>query len=448
MSRSAPAPDMGLAGLRGLVVRNASLLLNAGALAFGTIVTAVLGFAYWFVAARSFTPEAVGVAAAAVSMMSLLAQAGETGLGPMLIGHVPRRPQDAGALISTALAAAAIGCVAVGLCYGGLAQLLPIGMGDLLAGASGCILFAAGVGVTGISLVVDQAFVGLMRSATAMWRGIGFAAGKLAMLCLVAWLVAGATGADILATWILAQAASLLVLAGSIRFRHGTQGRAWARPSLTMLRPLAGDILGHHAVNVALQVPSLALPLVVTVVLSAETNAAFYAGWAVLNVAFLVPASLATVVYSSGSGDPARIAPGLRLSLGISALTGLVAGLAFLLASQAILGLFSPRYPELAGTSLSLLGFGALAVGVKYHFVAVERLRGRLGPAAMVLAAGGTLELAGAVLGARYGGLTTLVQGWLAAACLQAVVMAPAILQSAFPAVAEADAAPSLHPQR
>jgi mannan endo-1,4-beta-mannosidase len=434
-----PAPArMSASGLRDVLDRNAALLLNAGALATGTLVTAALGFAYWFVAARSFSPEAVGVAAAAVSMMNLLAQAGETGLGPMLIGHVPRRPRDAGPLIASALWAAAAGCAVVGLAYGGLAQVLPLRIGTLLDTPAGCLLFAAGVGVTGLSLVVDQAFVGLMRSSAAMWRGIGFATGKLVLLAGAAWLASAAGGTDILVTWIVAQGASLLVLAAWIGLRGKGPGRTrWHSPSLPMLRPLVRDILGHHAVNVALQAPALALPLVVTVALSAETNAAFYAGWAVLNVALLVPASLATVVYSSGSADASRIGPGLRLSLAISAGTGLVAGLAFLLFSPLILRLFSPLYPAIAGSSLALLGFGALAVGVKYHYVAVQRLHGRLGLAAIALSAGGALELAGAILGARHGGLQGLAQGWLAAAFLQAVLMAPTLLRAAFPSRVE-----------
>ncbi len=413
--------------LRATISRHAALLSNAGAVAGGAVVTSALGFAYWWTAARFFEPAEVGLAAAAISMVLLLAQAGEIGLGPLLMAHASRDPRGSGELIATALWAAAAACGLTGAAYVLLARLTPLGLGPIVMPLEGCILVIVGIVVSGLAIVVDQLLFGLMRSPLAMWRSIGFSVAKLALLAVAA--ASGGTAMAILATWVVALAGSLVLLG----LACGSVGATWHAPRPALLRPLAGAILSNHGLNVALQAPAFAMPVLVTVMLSPTINAAFYVAWTLIQVVQMIPAALATAAFCAGAGDLSRAAAGLRLSLLISLAAGTGAGIGFLLFSDPILGLFNPAYPSIAGSGLCVLGFGTLAVAVKYHFVCVARLEGRLAVAAAALAVGGALELGAAALGARLGGLTGLTEGWLAAACLQAFLLAPKVLAAAFP---------------
>jgi O-antigen/teichoic acid export membrane protein len=74
---------------------NKVMLVNTGSLVGTTTVTSVLGFVYWWLAARQFSPEAVGLSSASVSAMTLLATGCVLGLGTLLVGELPRR-QDKG----------------------------------------------------------------------------------------------------------------------------------------------------------------------------------------------------------------------------------------------------------------------------------------------------------------------------------------------------------------
>jgi O-antigen/teichoic acid export membrane protein len=94
--------------------RHQDLLGNAGSLLATTGVTSTLGFAFWAVAARLFSQQAVGYAAAAVSAMSVLGTIGMFGLGTLLIGELPRRSSREG-LISAALLASGLGSLVLGL---------------------------------------------------------------------------------------------------------------------------------------------------------------------------------------------------------------------------------------------------------------------------------------------------------------------------------------------
>src|SRR5882724_8123845 len=98
---------------------NSVMLLNAASLIGTTAVTSLLGFAYWWLAARQFAPHMVGTASAAVSAMMLLGSMGVLGMGTLLIGELPRQRSNQIALISTAL-------MLVGTVSGGVGALFAL----------------------------------------------------------------------------------------------------------------------------------------------------------------------------------------------------------------------------------------------------------------------------------------------------------------------------------
>ena len=168
--------------LRATISRHAALLSNAGAAAGGAMASSALGFAYWWTAARYFEPAQVGLAAAAISMVRLLAQAGEIGLGPLLMAQASRDPRGAGPLIATALWAAAAACGLTGIAYVALARLAPLGLGPGVAQAEGCAVVVVGIVVSGVAIVVGSESAGL----TGAWNIADVTAVRLPMRGLAA----------------------------------------------------------------------------------------------------------------------------------------------------------------------------------------------------------------------------------------------------------------------
>lgn len=92
---------------------NRELLLNAASMVGTTVITAGLGFVYWWLAARQFPQEAVGFASALISAMSLLGTLGMVGMGTLLIGEFPGPARAAAATDSAT--AVGNGWVSVGV---------------------------------------------------------------------------------------------------------------------------------------------------------------------------------------------------------------------------------------------------------------------------------------------------------------------------------------------
>lgn len=414
--------------LKGALSRHSLLFSNAGFLTLGAGAASFFGFFYWLAAARLFPPESIGFAAGGISLTNFISHLGEFGLGALMIGEAGQRERPAG-LVSAALVASLGASAALAMVYVAIAQFLPaVGLGQLSFGA-GALLFTVGCALSGLTLVLDQSLVGLMKSGGQVVRNVSFALVKLAALIAVGFaLLSARTEVAILATWVFGQIASIALLA-SVK---GLSRVVFARPDFGLLRSFGRSVIGHHALNLTNLAPGLLLPFVVTTELSPSVNAAFYAAWTIIGVAFLAPASLATVMFAVSAKEPDSLAVKLRASIGASFAVAVVVSAACWVGSSFMLGLFSASYPPAAASSLALLGLSVFPMTIKYHYVSIQRIQDRMFSASVFVVAGCALELAGAALGGRVS-LLGLTVGWSAGLAIEAALMAPIVVRSAWP---------------
>lgn len=407
--------------------RNRDLLDGASSLAATTGVTSVLGFAYWALAARLFSQRAVGYGSAAVSAITLLGIVGMLGLGTVLIGELPRR-RVRGGLISAALVTSGLGSLVLGLAFILVAPHISYHFRNMSSTLAQATLLAAGVMLTGASLVFDQATIGLSRGGLQLLRNLAFAAAKLAILPVCAIILHDQFGVGITLSWVTATALSLLLVALRLRLA-GTS--VLPRPNWHVLRGLGGTAIAHSWLNLAITVPRSLMPVLVTVIVSPSANAAFYAAWTLSGFLYLVPTHLATVLFAVASADPQKIARKLRFSLRLSVLIGVVGMAALGLCARLALSMFGASYERAATVPLLLLLIGYLPSIPKVHYIAVCRATGRIKTAAAVLTAAATLEVAAAVAGGAYGGMKGLILALLSVFVLEALVTTPAVARAA-----------------
>jgi O-antigen/teichoic acid export membrane protein len=200
-----------------------------------------------------------------------------------------------------------------------------------------------------------------------------------------------------------------------------------------LLRKLGPAAIKHHALNLTLQAPPLILPVLVTILLSATTNAWFYVSWNLASLANIVSSALTVTLYAVSSAQPSVLARKIRLTLSLAFLACVLANCVLLFDTRQVLDLFGHSYAEQATWSLRILSLESFPFIIKNHYIAVCRIQGRVAYAALLTIATGLLELGGAALGAHLGGLTGLSLGWFAAICVEAVFMSRAVYKAARP---------------
>lgn len=406
--------------LREWLHTNWTLFANAGSLVATTAVTSGLGFVYWWLAARLFPPEAVGFASSAISAMMLLGAVGMLGLGTLLIGELPRHPGKAGSIITGAILLASAASGILGVLYALAAPALSAELAALSATPVSVLAFAAGVVFTAATLIIDQALIGLLRGGLQLWRNVLFAVAKLAILYLASLWLSREAGINIYVTWMLGNLLSLVALGLFLLYKGIPVVHV---PQWSIFKTLRRTALSHHAVNLILQAPSLIMPIAVTTLLSASSNASFYAAWMVVSFSFVVPSHLATVLYAVGATQPRVLMHKLRMTMKVSLLLGIPMCLVLFVTADWLLNLFGGHYAEQAAWCLRILSLGIFPLIIKYHYVALLRVYNELDSAIRLFLIGSTLEIVFVVIGLKLGALTGLSLGWLAAVTVEAGVM-------------------------
>jgi len=401
---------------------NRVMLVNSGSLVGTTAVTSILGFAYWWLAARQFPLEAVGIASASVSTMMLLGSLCLLGLGTLLITELPRQPGQEGSLISTALVVVGGFGGGIGILFAIFAPCVSAEFNPLKASTIDIIIFAVGVSFTSITLVLDQALIGILHGSLQLWRNTFFAVAKLILLFVIGLYLSQKTGITIYMAWAIGSGLSLVALLGfALRKRGGFRKANF--PQWGLLRKLGPAAIQHHLLNLTLQAPTQALPILVTVLLSAKMNAWFYVSWMIASFIFMVPTALTMVLHAMNSAQQSSLRYKARVTIGVALVISLLAICLLLVASKQVLGLFGSSYAEQATWCLRILALATFPLIIKNHYISICRIQDRIVNAMLGMLPGGVLELVAAALGAHLGGLFGLSLGWVIALVAEAIFM-------------------------
>ncbi|GAA2517463.1 lipopolysaccharide biosynthesis protein [Winogradskya humida] len=419
----------GRGGLVTVLRGHLDLFLNAGSLMATTAITSLFGFAYWWVAARFASPAAVGQASAAVSAMTLIGTIGMFGMGTMLISDLGSLRGRKWELISTCLLVAGSAATVGGLIYVGLAHLAFPGLRDALGSTAATVLLVFGIALNAMTLVLDEALVGLLQGPLQLMRNAWFSVIKLVLLGVLAVLPITLTGGELLLTWIAGSVASVAILGRALRSRAMVDS---VRPRVALLRGRGRSTFDHNLLNLATYLPRAALPLVVTAVLSTEANAAFYTAFMVTSFLAMVPGNVALTLFAVASGDKAALRSKVRVGLGICLAVGLPASLVVAFGAHWIMLIFGASYAASASTALTILAFTYIPFVFHHFFLAISRVQGTVRGAGYFSVFAGAAELVAAWYGGSRGSLTDLV-AWVAVVmAVETVLVAPTVLRVVF----------------
>jgi O-antigen/teichoic acid export membrane protein len=407
-------------GKRRVLVRSASALVSTSA------VTAGLGFVYWVVAARLFSPADLGRSATAIAAMSLIAPFAMLGFGTLFIAELPGTRQRRATLVATAAVVSGVAGTVIALVAALTLPTSVLGLPGIGREFPITALFVAGVAAQGVGLLLDQALLSVVGGKLQLLRNAVASVSKLVFLVVLALAVIRSGSVAIFASWFAANVISVAVL-GVLLIRRFGVGARYLVPALSSLRGLRFDAAKHHALNMALFVPFFAMPIVANIVLGSEQAGYLFATWSIAGFMFHLPVALAMALFTSGARDTGTFLMEFRFTLRRALLVCVAANAAIAVLGPAILRIFGRNYATNGQTALMVICLGGLGLVIKDHHVALARITGRVGREGALITVLGAGELLGAAIGAARGGVTGLSIGWLAAVAVEVLVCAPMV---------------------
>jgi O-antigen/teichoic acid export membrane protein len=365
-----------LAGESGSLFRNGFSVLGS------TVIASLVGYVYWVIAARSFTPTEVGRASGIVSIATGMMLFSTLGLGSMLISRLPRLEGQHrwGVVVGTVCA--------IGSFLGGLLTFLAIivmsgshDIGWILKNPlllTAVVIGAASLAIVSVSTYV---FISARKASKALVVNTIVAISKLILLIVlrpvstasVALLVSWAVSDIIGAAYAMGYAVPRLRMA-PLTFK--------GFPSVSSRDYM--ELAGHQTVTVAGALVPYILPVLVLLQLNARQNAFFYTAWMVAGAVFLVGPSIGASLYAETVRHPER-----QKNLVTSALkaTFLGLGICFVgltLTGHLVLSLFGHQYSQHSYWTLVVLSAGALPDSIKSLGMGVLRSQGKLKTASIL----------------------------------------------------------------
>ena len=398
---------------------------TTGGLITTTVLTTATGFVFWWLAARFFSRDAVGLAGAAVSAMILLSQVAELGLGTRLAGvlHLDERPH---ALAATALVVSGAFAIALAMAFSVLTPTIFPELRPISSQFISQTVFVVGVGLSTVGSILDQLMAARSQNFRRLIRNVAFAIGRLAFLPLAA---AGLLNDDIAiyTAWVAGLGVSFLVvlIPGSARRGLAIRPLMWAQ-----LAQMAGDSMSHHVINLSRSSSLWLLPLIVTVMLSKAANASFYVALMLANSLALVASSATFTLYIVAAQTPKILWQQIRFTLALSAAAVVLGTAVVWLMGRPVLSLFGEGYAAAGYPAIVILAATTLPMAVKDHWISLQRISGNVRRAAGVASGGLVVELLASILGAALGGVVGLAAWRLVAVTLQASLMAAAVLRA------------------
>jgi Na+-driven multidrug efflux pump len=183
----------------------------------------------------------------------------------------------------------------------------------------------------------------------------------------------------------------------------------------------------HHWLNISIQAPRLVLPILVTIVVSAEANASFTVAMLVIGIINIIPAHLSTVLFALAPGDEVALHREVRKTMRICLMLAMASAPFFVAFSHFILELFGSSYRS-ATAAMIILGLTTYPTAVKTHYVAICRVRGKMNQAGTRTLLGACLEVGLAAVGGHIEhGATGVAAGYLAAILVELAIYRPVV---------------------
>ncbi|WP_254407654.1 lipopolysaccharide biosynthesis protein [Streptomyces sp. GMY02] len=397
---------------------------NAYALMLSTGVSAALGLGFWLVAARYYTPEAVGQGSAAIAAMRLLASITATTMIGAVVRYVPRAGRATGPLVWRAYAISSL--VVCAACVVFLLTLDLWGPSYApLDGVTAGLFFTASCVAWALLTLQDGVLTGLRK---AFWVPVGNAVFSIGKLLLLIVFATALPVLGVFVSWAAAIALSVVPL-GWLVFRRLIPRQAAADrdrepPRASDIgRFLAGDSVGALF---SLAMINL-LPVLVAVRFDAAHNAFFYTAYTVGGTMEFMAINMASSLTAHASHSPDRLAEGVRGALRRMTMLLVPVVLVLVLFAPQVLAPFGDDYARHGTDVLRLLAAATLPRVVVELYIGVLRVQGRTGMLAALQGAMCVLVLGSALLLLGPTGISGAGLAMLLSMTLVALVAAPGL---------------------
>lgn len=329
-----------------------TLLQNSIYLMLSTGTISVLGFVFWMICSRLFTPDEIGLATSLISAMSLISYMSLLGFNSTFIRILPTST-NRNNIINTGLILSIIASVFISILYLEAIDLIAPKLKIILSTNWREIGFVILVTLATTNLLTDSIFVAF-RGAKYNLLINGFIQGIIKLLLPLILVFLGSYGIFLAsgAAASVAMVASIIFLV--LKFEY--------KPELTINIQTLKNVFHYSFINYIASafniIPTLILPLIVLNHLGAASAGYYYISFTVANLLYAVVYSVSSSLFAEGSYGEIPLKKLIKKSILIISVLIIPASFILAILGPYIIGLLGKSY---SNSTIDLIRIFAIA---------------------------------------------------------------------------------------
>jgi O-antigen/teichoic acid export membrane protein len=342
-----------------------SLLKNAFYLMATNLTNLILGFVFWVIAARYYSPNDVGTISAVLSSMFLIAMISSLGFPTSLVFYLPRDGKNAGRMINSCIIASIAASIVFSSIYISGIDIWTPALGSMFGSLEYNIIFMAVTIFSTVSSLISGSFTAGRRASFHMTKETLFGSVKILPLALLSGF--GAMG--IFLSWGIGLVFALIL--GFILLSIVWKGYLPRLALDPIIKSMAGYSAWNYLAGIFNALPRLVLPIMIVNLISPESTGFFFIAMMVAGLLYGIPQSISSSLLAETS-DGGELWDKVGRAIRFNAALVLPGFLLFVFFGKFVLNLFNPSYAQNASTTLIILATASLPLSVNNIFTGVR----------------------------------------------------------------------------
>ncbi|HEX2910687.1 MAG TPA: lipopolysaccharide biosynthesis protein [Chloroflexia bacterium] len=358
-------------------VRSNTLVISSSHLAITTFINAGFGYFYWIVAAHLYPAETVGMSAALISVLSLVATMAPLGLESALVKVLLESRENWARKVYSLFLTIFFSTLLLGILILPLVDALNGGKTGIVSSFWSGLVFILTCLFWTLSLVLDQLFIVEQTTILVLIRNSITACLKLLLLPVTLMITGSDSPLVILAGWGVAALFSSVVTFLIFAWLRRSNLPLQFSLDFRLVRSMLPISMGNYSITVTQQIPATVLPIIVTQMLSPQHNAYFYTVFMFVQgvlLTFPLAISQSFFAQTNNTGLPELLLK-MKALLRLTWLIMVPMILGTILLHDPILALFGGEYVREGSGLLVVMSLGTLPATYIRLYISLQRIR-------------------------------------------------------------------------
>lgn len=348
-----------------------SLYKNSIYLIISNLVMAGLGFLFWTINTKLFTPEQVGLATTLISTMALISSFSLLGLDVGLVRYLPLSKQK-NDKINSSLIIIVLTSIAVATIFLLSLESFSPKLAFLKDSPLIALSFIFFVVFSGLNVVVQNVFIAFRSARYVLIKSSLFSTLKL----MIPFFLVGFGGYGLFSSWGIALAiasiTSLIILKVKLKYKFHLNFNKRA------ILKMSSYSLGNYVAGFLDELPVLILPLIITNLLRPETTAYYYMAMTIAALLYIIPEASTQSLFAEGSHTTQNLQTQLKKTLKIISLFLIPAILITIFLGKYVLLFFGKAYSAEGLSLLQILAISGIFVAVNFMLSTILRIKHKI----------------------------------------------------------------------